>query len=181
MMRWPKLVIPALLILLLAGAWAVVFIFTARSAVEEFFADPAAAQHGQVREFAENMVEFGPPEFEIEAVQPVSLTEALVEVVLTLKNQQATVSLSLHWGGGEWKIDAPKSRLVVELHEQPRLVLQMDTDSLSKPLQSLGHGKLLTVQPQAIEVASLGWRSEEHTSELQSRPHLVCRLLLEKK
>src|SRR2546422_7729780 len=26
-----------------------------------------------------------------------------------------------------------------------------------------------------------GWRSEEHTSELQSRLHLVCRLLLEKK
>src|SRR2546422_9050290 len=30
----------------------------------------------------------------------------------------------------------------------------------------------------ALEVAS---RSEEHTSELQSRLHLVCRLLLEKK
>src|SRR3989442_5344053 len=28
---------------------------------------------------------------------------------------------------------------------------------------------------------SCGARSEEHTSELQSRPHLVCRLLLEKK
>src|SRR5687768_2984718 len=27
----------------------------------------------------------------------------------------------------------------------------------------------------------LSWRSEEHTSELQSRLHLVCRLLLEKK
>src|SRR5256884_1694665 len=27
----------------------------------------------------------------------------------------------------------------------------------------------------------VGWRSEEHTSELQSRLHLVCRLLLEKK
>src|SRR5690554_2692781 len=27
----------------------------------------------------------------------------------------------------------------------------------------------------------LNERSEEHTSELQSRPHLVCRLLLEKK
>src|SRR6266536_4813407 len=26
-----------------------------------------------------------------------------------------------------------------------------------------------------------GWRSEEHTSELQSRVDLVCRLLLEKK
>src|SRR5690554_7466980 len=29
--------------------------------------------------------------------------------------------------------------------------------------------------------AVVGERSEEHTSELQSRPHLVCRLLLEKK
>src|SRR3989442_6638460 len=29
--------------------------------------------------------------------------------------------------------------------------------------------------------ASAYLRSEEHTSELQSRPHLVCRLLLEKK
>src|SRR3712207_8692940 len=31
------------------------------------------------------------------------------------------------------------------------------------------------------EVASLERRSEEHTSELQSRQYLVCRLLLEKK
>src|SRR5436305_7113314 len=31
------------------------------------------------------------------------------------------------------------------------------------------------------ESAIAAWRSEEHTSELQSRPHLVCRLLLEKK
>src|SRR3989442_6610007 len=29
--------------------------------------------------------------------------------------------------------------------------------------------------------SNLRVRSEEHTSELQSRPHLVCRLLLEKK
>src|SRR2546429_5345695 len=29
--------------------------------------------------------------------------------------------------------------------------------------------------------ARSSWRSEEHTSELQSRLHLVCRLLLEKK
>src|SRR5439155_23280049 len=31
------------------------------------------------------------------------------------------------------------------------------------------------------KVVLLGPRSEEHTSELQSRGHLVCRLLLEKK
>src|SRR5436305_15047204 len=32
-----------------------------------------------------------------------------------------------------------------------------------------------------IEATRYSARSEEHTSELQSRPHLVCRLLLEKK
>src|SRR5690554_7214607 len=31
-----------------------------------------------------------------------------------------------------------------------------------------------------LQIETYG-RSEEHTSELQSRPHLVCRLLLEKK
>src|SRR5690554_7232610 len=31
------------------------------------------------------------------------------------------------------------------------------------------------------EFSDVIYRSEEHTSELQSRPHLVCRLLLEKK
>src|SRR2546422_6499330 len=36
---------------------------------------------------------------------------------------------------------------------------------------------ILHVQP----VAYVAARSEEHTSELQSRLHLVCRLLLEKK
>src|SRR3989442_11878593 len=33
----------------------------------------------------------------------------------------------------------------------------------------------------AGERSAVEARSEEHTSELQSRPHLVCRLLLEKK
>src|SRR5690554_7095796 len=32
-----------------------------------------------------------------------------------------------------------------------------------------------------LDEPSESLRSEEHTSELQSRPHLVCRLLLEKK
>src|SRR3712207_7374687 len=35
--------------------------------------------------------------------------------------------------------------------------------------------KVTTIQPGIVE------RSEEHTSELQSRQYLVCRLLLEKK
>src|SRR5437660_2707449 len=35
--------------------------------------------------------------------------------------------------------------------------------------------------PRTVSVLSVLSRSEEHTSELQSRGHLVCRLLLEKK
>src|SRR2546422_1962465 len=45
-------------------------------------------------------------------------------------------------------------------------------------------GKLLirlTDQQFSHGLAAGVWRSEEHTSELQSRLHLVCRLLLEKK
>src|SRR3989442_8002779 len=43
-------------------------------------------------------------------------------------------------------------------------------------------GSVPRTQPAAISsLNAAGWRSEEHTSELQSRPHLVCRLLLEKK
>src|SRR3712207_7915884 len=44
-----------------------------------------------------------------------------------------------------------------------------------------------TAEEGSLEVRALGcvvrlaWRSEEHTSELQSRQYLVCRLLLEKK
>src|SRR2546429_2467318 len=42
-------------------------------------------------------------------------------------------------------------------------------------------GLELTVHGIAPEGSSIQNRSEEHTSELQSRLHLVCRLLLEKK
>src|SRR5437870_4391112 len=39
----------------------------------------------------------------------------------------------------------------------------------------------VTIRSTPPRRASPGRRSEEHTSELQSRGHLVCRLLLEKK
>src|SRR5690554_7334126 len=45
-------------------------------------------------------------------------------------------------------------------------------------VSALGPGGL-TRERAGFEVRDV--RSEEHTSELQSRPHLVCRLLLEKK
>src|SRR3989442_6232241 len=42
--------------------------------------------------------------------------------------------------------------------------------------------RLVVLKPQpGVRDVAANMRSEEHTSELQSRPHLVCRLLLEKK
>src|SRR5690625_5435745 len=48
---------------------------------------------------------------------------------------------------------------------------------------TIGAYRLLThqVRSDAVGTSIVSQRSEEHTSELQSRGHLVCRLLLEKK
>src|SRR5690554_7083907 len=53
-----------------------------------------------------------------------------------------------------------------------------DSDPLECFTQAL-HNKVLHGMRRYAQTNEL--RSEEHTSELQSRPHLVCRLLLEKK
>src|SRR5690625_6768912 len=52
----------------------------------------------------------------------------------------------------------------IRLNEQPGLGVEIDKPALDE----------LTVYKEKVI------RSEEHTSELQSRGHLVCRLLLEK-
>src|SRR5690554_7240307 len=56
------------------------------------------------------------------------------------------------------------------------------------PLTAIGTGVVrrkacaITCKPRVVHPRQCTtFRSEEHTSELQSRPHLVCRLLLEKK
>src|SRR5690554_474794 len=61
--------------------------------------------------------------------------------------------------------------------------------ALINVLHSNGFGLFYTIPNGVFERTSdkgaqrgvFRFRSEEHTSELQSRPHLVCRLLLEKK
>src|SRR5438445_8899342 len=54
------------------------------------------------------------------------------------------------------------------------VVLESTSDVLSKVVAELGGGS-------KFHAFVHSWRSEEHTSELQSRQYLVCRLLLEKK
>src|SRR3989442_6656349 len=53
--------------------------------------------------------------------------------------------------------------------------------TLFRSLLGNGDGTFQPVQDYLAGAGNVVLRSEEHTSELQSRPHLVCRLLLEKK
>src|SRR5207253_8611034 len=62
--------------------------------------------------------------------------------------------------------------------------LQISIDNVMPDAVSKKSLKVLDKKLQLLSEhleAFLGNRSEEHTSELQSRGHLVCRLLLEKK
>src|SRR3989442_11793294 len=67
----------------------------------------------------------------------------------------------------------PEEIRVVLLHAG-RLILPELPASLAEFAQRL-------LSRLGVEIRLETRRSEEHTSELQSRPHLVCRLLLEKK
>src|SRR5690554_7377986 len=71
------------------------------------------------------------------------------------------------------------------MQQPPRFTLfpYRRSSDLSDIIQA---GDILGTENLADEFANsseavLGVRSEEHTSELQSRPQIVCRLLLEKK
>src|SRR5207253_11438583 len=54
-------------------------------------------------------------------------------------------------------------------------------DAAFRGRRSIGSAARSRSAPPDRDLAALPIRSEEHTSELQSRGHLVCRLLLEKK
>src|SRR5690554_7124412 len=77
-----------------------------------------------------------------------------------------------------------KSAIVQKLQQQPNLWLfQQAVDDLLVE-QGGVRGVITQIGIRFFAenvVLTTGTRSEEHTSELQSRPHLVCRLLLEKK
>src|SRR5690625_5935276 len=62
---------------------------------------------------------------------------------------------------------------------RPKIMIRMEPSCLIRSAYSINSPPKNNVpKPSAIYTRL---RSEEHTSELQSRGHLVCRLLLEKK
>src|SRR5690554_7067196 len=82
-------------------------------------------------------------------------------------------TLSLHDALPIWMVN---SRCVASIISRQSLTSMTATPRfLATTMKS---GRLL---PDGLWIIGSETRSEEHTSELQSRPHLVCRLLLEKK
>src|SRR2546422_5590871 len=63
----------------------------------------------------------------------------------------------------------------------PYTTLFRSVDGLGSPIGGVSSFTWSSTAPAVASVDAMGNRSEEHTSELQSRLHLVCRLLLEKK
>src|SRR5256884_5275602 len=61
------------------------------------------------------------------------------------------------------------------------IVHRLAAAALVQPQQYLGVRRRMEPHPLIRQDPAQLARSEEHTSELQSRLHLVCRLLLEKK
>src|SRR3989442_11898660 len=84
------------------------------------------------------------------------------------------------------RLDRLVEEAIVDCYNESEQVTGLYTmieDHLALPFETTVLGVPVTVErvdlTQREEIVV--YRSEEHTSELQSRPHLVCRLLLEKK
>src|SRR5690554_7157273 len=75
----------------------------------------------------------------------------------------------------EQVLTIPQRRVISEVKEEN---YRYHTILPKETLYSVS--RTYSLRPEDVITANPG-RSEEHTSELQSRPHLVCRLLLEKK
>src|SRR5690625_5422955 len=69
------------------------------------------------------------------------------------------------------------SRLAVDIDRAHTAVVLQNTNLIDDPPVTLA---CLYVHNSPSVLLAHDFRSEEHTSELQSRGHLVCRLLLEK-
>src|SRR2546427_8539276 len=83
---------------------------------------------------------------------------------------------------GRTPAEEPLDELLKWRDEFP--ILGRTTYMISNSLGAMPRGVYDKVREYAESWATRGvraWRSEEHTSELQSQSNLVCRLLLEKK
>src|SRR5690606_34238580 len=78
-------------------------------------------------------------------------------------------------------ITAGTDKAVLELANGEQVLLDGSTDLSVNNGNIMVGGRRINLQNHGIVSTAWNTRSEEHTSELQSRENLVCRLLLDKK
>src|SRR5690554_8124233 len=101
------------------------------------------------------------------------------------------VAVSMEYKNILDNIESTKALLKEEKDEEMREMARAELDEMEDRIPQMEEEIKILLLPSdpedeknvVVEIRSGtgGDRSEEHTSELQSRPHLVCRLLLEKK
>src|SRR5690606_4366499 len=112
-------------------------------------------------------------------------------------NLNVKIKKKFHCVYAHISLTIPRNGTALPLHLQnarycddgdPEKCSEINFPLLQSDLQGTGkicHGNNTTPHESDAEdswgVVLFPWRSEEHTSELQSRENLVCRLLLEKK
>src|SRR5688572_31876033 len=69
----------------------------------------------------------------------------------------------------------------VQSESEASAAAQVATESMIKTINTSTNISSITSQTVNVSTGGATYRSEEHTSELQSQSNLVCRLLLEKK
>src|SRR3712207_6925953 len=105
-------------------------------------------------------------------------TDTTIQVTLPAMGESVTEGTVLEWHKQEG-----------DTVEADETIVEISTDKVDAEVPApaagvvqkihFGEGDTVTVGAVLAEIAPS--RSEEHTSELQSRQYLVCRLLLEKK
>src|SRR5690625_1330560 len=71
--------------------------------------------------------------------------------------------------------------IITDAVDLKHLAIGVEADLFGGLVQLVRQPRIMDLTHGMTLVANQKLRSEEHTSELQSRGHLVCRLLLEKK
>src|SRR3712207_4612480 len=83
-----------------------------------------------------------------------------------------------------------ESEIITDIESGKKFAQTIGYPVIVRPAYTLGgtgggiandEEELEKILPSGLQASSINQRSEEHTSELQSRQYLVCRLLLEKK
>src|SRR5690606_40803590 len=75
---------------------------------------------------------------------------------------------------------AARERVKQRMEDAEKAFEQRGNEAVIRAQQELARNPDFTALPASTREAVEKFRSEEHTSELQSRENLVCRLLLEK-